>query len=242
MPTLASIVHGLATNTSVNPDFRLWLTSLPTPDFPVSVLQKGLKVTCEPPETLASNVTASLHALPEDTAAACAGQSRQWRCLLYATTVFHAAAQERRKFGALGWNIPYAFTAGDLSCSLATLRNLLEASDEVPWSAVRFVIGEIAYGGRVTDDNDRAVLTALLDMYVGRHAIAPEAARLGAQPVRMPGAAVDTMASLRELAAELPHDDPPSAFGMSDNAELAFELKARLYLRGHISLRWLAPE
>jgi dynein heavy chain len=43
------------------------------------------------------------------------------------------ALQDRRKFGALGWNIRYDFTDGDLMVSLAQLREYLEKYEEVPY-------------------------------------------------------------------------------------------------------------
>ncbi|KAL7704965.1 dynein heavy chain cytosolic putative [Lotmaria passim] len=59
MPQLQALVEAM-NPTEIHDDFRLWLTSSPSPSFPAVVLQAGLKLTQEPPMGLRGKVLSIL--------------------------------------------------------------------------------------------------------------------------------------------------------------------------------------
>jgi len=66
----------------------------------------------------------------------------------------------------------YDFNDSDYRISLNLIGLYLNKAietkeEELPWSTLRYLIGEAMYGGRVTDDFDRRVLNTYLKEFMG---------------------------------------------------------------------------
>lgn len=62
----------------------------------------------------------------------------------------------------------YPFSMGDLRDSSLVLFNYIEAQNavKVPWDDLRYIFGEIMYGGHIIDIRDRLLCTTYLDFFM----------------------------------------------------------------------------
>ncbi|XP_014395404.1 PREDICTED: dynein heavy chain 14, axonemal [Myotis brandtii] len=167
MPRLCTIVDSLSNpNVTVDPKFRLWLSSESDSSLPVPLLQKSLKIAVEMPMGLKSNL---LKTLGHDGSGEVTEEIFEkptcgpwWKKLLFSLCFFNALINERRKYGMLGWNIGYEFNPSDFEVAVKMLENTLTAQPAVPWQKLHFLLGEVVYGGQVTDPWDQRCLNTLL--------------------------------------------------------------------------------
>ncbi|KAH7817501.1 dynein haevy chain 5, inner dynein arm 1 alpha [Monocercomonoides exilis] len=356
---------------SVDPEFRLFLTSEPTDQFPMGILQRSLKVVTEPPNSLRMNMLTTYGKIGREELER--SNHPAYRPLIYVLAFFHAVVQERGKYGKLGWNVLYDFNESDFRVSLDLIATYLnkacdaaleaagaggsstqsgaanvalaeaeegnaEANDDdeekqiiagvaeinpdfsgedddedeeedemergeggkssstkekeqtddsgeetaeesssasasasasssftssssseaesesstgaapppevnfttapVPWASLRYLVGEVMYGGRVTDDWDRRILMTYQDEYMGDflfdtfqpfhffkdsrvdYTLPPEPAVQS----------IDPQAFVNYIEANIPAASPPEVFGLHQNAEIAFNTQAARHL------------
>lgn len=230
MPAMEEIVRNIALgNLKTHVDFRLFLSSMPTNRFPVSVLQNSVKVTNEPPKGLKANLVRAFNDLSADFFEQHA-LGAHWRRMVFGVCMFHGVLLERRKFGPLGWNISYEFTESDRECALKTLDMYCERERQasIPWDALEYINGEITWGGRVTDYWDQRCLRTILKIFLSSQVLADDYAYSSTGIYKCP--AGDKLDDFRAYCSGMPFDDDPDIFGMHENANLVYQTKESKFL------------
>jgi len=210
--------------TKVNRDFRLWLTSYPTDEFPVSILQNGVKMTNEAPKGLKNNLINSFNVNPISDNTFFNGNSvpGKFKKLLFGLLFFHAVIQERRLYGPLGWINRYEFNEPDLRISAQQLNIFMnEFPDKTPFDALHYCIGECNYGGRVTDAKDRITLMTLLKIYYCED-VFTEGYKYSPSGIYF-APPTGEMEDYKAYCQTLPTFPSPEVFGMHENGSITKE-------------------
>ncbi|MCQ2819756.1 MAG: hypothetical protein MJ252_21030, partial [archaeon] len=166
MGKLEEIVESFDSNWP-DKDFRLWLTSMSVPFFPVSILQNSVKITVSQSKGLKNNILKLYKSIdPKELEDDCTERDT-YKTLLFGLSFFHAIVQDRRRFGPIGWNIKYDFTNEDWMVSRKQIKIFLEQyKPNIPYKVLDYLIGDINYGGRVTDDKDQRLIKTILATYL----------------------------------------------------------------------------
>mmetsp|Transcript_2907 Transcript_2907/g.5212 ORF Transcript_2907/g.5212 Transcript_2907/m.5212 type:complete len:2119 (-) Transcript_2907:878-7234(-) len=207
----------------IEPEFRLWITSEPHEKFPIGLLQMSIKITNEAPQGIRAGLKRSYNWINQDMLDTVSRS--EWRQLLYTQCFLHSIVQERRKFGPLGWNIPYEYNQSDLNASVQFIKNHLfhiEAKKlPISWSTMRYMVSEIQYGGRITDDFDRRLFNTYAETYLNPRIFDPNFVFY--TNYRCPNAT--DINKYRTEIDQLPLVDSPEIFGLHANADLTFRTK-----------------
>jgi len=211
----------------VHPNFRCFISSEPPPlpdmeIIPESILQNSIKVANEAPQDLKANLRRAFKQFgPEHFSKAEGHKTNEFKALLFGLCMYHSLILGRRKFGSQGWSRHYNFNDGDLTICGDVLHNYLTKYEKVPYDDLRYIYGEIMYGGHITDNWDRRTNNTYLKVI-----LRPELLQ-GMQLTLAPGfkspdpSKFDREAYRRFIEEKLP-PEVPQMFGLHPNAEIGY--------------------
>jgi dynein heavy chain 1 len=168
-PSWLSQLEKRLQNLNAHRNFRLFLTMESNPTIPVNILRQSRIIMNEPPPGIKANLLDSLKSITS--ARLSQGPVEKIR-LYFLLAWFHAVVQERLRYAPLGWSKAYDFNDSDLAAAFATIDVWLTSVAKgraninpatIPWDAVRTLIKQSVYGGRIDSDFDQRVLDSFVD-------------------------------------------------------------------------------
>ena len=224
---------------SAHEDFRCFFSAEPIASAPLakiipeSILQTCIKIANEPPSDMKSNMRRAISMFDQSYLDSSSTPEKQTvkRSVLFALCFYHSLLLGRKKFGVgigagngsgLGFCRPYSFNAGDLKSCCDVLHNYTENNDVTPFEDLRYLFGEVFYGGHITDPMDRVLCTTYLDLL-----IRPELLPQGDKPPTLelaPGLKAPNapdLAGLRDYIETALPMETPALYGLHSNAELS---------------------
>jgi dynein heavy chain 1 len=168
-PSWLSALEKRLQNLSPHRSFRLFLTMEANPAIPVNILRQSRIFMNEPPPGIKANLLDSFKNISP--ARLSQGPAEKLR-LYFLLAWFHAVVQERLRYVPLGWSKTYDFNDSDLSSAFLTIDTWLGTTARgkanvdpasIPWDAVRTLVKQSVYGGRVDSDFDQRVLDSFVD-------------------------------------------------------------------------------
>jgi dynein heavy chain len=211
-------------------NYRLMITAAPDPSFPLGLLQMSTKAANEPPLGLRAGLLRSfITMIDQDKLERI--ESPNWRKLLHTLCFLHSVVQERRKFGPLGWNIPYEFNTGDLSASITFIEKHL-FDNEISWDTVQYMVSEVQYGGKITEDMDMRLFKTYAAQWLTSGVMRDDftfnpPSLIQAMPDNFVYKLLDStdVNVYREYCGRFPRIDSPEIIGLHPNADMSFRVK-----------------
>lgn len=87
---------------------------------------------------------------------------------------FNAVVQERLRYTPIGWSKVYEFNESDQRCTLDCIDEWLDSMgknrsnvdpDKIPWDALRTLISQSIFGGKIDNEFDNKILNSLVNKF-----------------------------------------------------------------------------
>lgn len=157
---------------TLDPEFRLFMTMENNPKVPSTLLRASHVLVFEPPAGIKAALVRGY--AQTITVERTEREPIERRRLHFLVSWFNAVVQERLRYTPIGWSKFYEFNEADLKCTLDCIDEWLDSMgkarknvdpDKIPWDALRTLIAQSVYGGKIDNDFDNKILQSLVDQF-----------------------------------------------------------------------------
>lgn len=216
-------IHGL----SAHSNFRLFLTCEISPKLPSALLRLSEVVVAEASTGIKANIQRFFNSIPS----ARVDKAPAERCRLYGLIAwFNAVVQERLRYVPLGWTKRYEFNETDGACALDVIDEWINEiaggrahmnPEDLPWQAIKTLVSESLYGGRIDHPFDQAALDSFIESTFSPKNYASSSALVidpsGAAIIKLPDGL--NRQAFEKWMQELPDANSPAWLGLPVTAE-----------------------
>lgn len=211
---------------TVHPKFRLFLSTLPGKEIPISLLQKSIIVILEEPHNIKKSISILFKehwALEENKNV----QSYKFRKLLLSLFWFHSILNNRKKFDNLGWNNEeYFFSNKDVILSKYITKIFFNKGvKEIHWPYYYFYICDIIYGSKMDDYFDKKLLNVYAKVFFNNNIFKGKYIFSSSTNYYLP-IDVNNEKLLNNYLKEIPYNDSVELFGQKPYAEISYNTGA----------------
>ncbi|KAI9501195.1 dynein heavy chain [Coemansia spiralis] len=219
--------------------FRLFLTMEINPAVPASLLRRARTLIFEPAPGIRANLLESLTSAGDR-------QSKpiERTRLHFLLAWLHSVIIERLRYAPLGWTSKYEFSEADFACALATVDCWIDRAAQgkgnvdparIPWDAIRTLLTESVYGGRIDNEFDQHVLETFVNKWFCADAYGAEFALVDNTDDGQLLAPEGTMfEDFIRWCHKLPEHEPPTWLGLPANAEMLLLIQKGQRLIGDV--------
>ncbi|CAO1616035.1 unnamed protein product [Sympodiomycopsis kandeliae] len=152
-----------------NKNFRLFLTCETNPVIPANFLRASRILMNEPPPGLKAAMLDLLRSIPPSRMQRSPAEATR---LFFLLAFFHATVTERLRYTPLGWSKAFEFNDSDAEAALNLIESWLARVAKgrsnidpasIPWEALRALIKEAIYGGKIDNEADQRLLDSFVD-------------------------------------------------------------------------------
>ena len=213
-----------------NPNFRLFLTMEFNPKIPANVLRISRKFVFELPSGIKHSL---IRSYANVLTPAKSEKTPHERCRLHFLLAwFHAVIGERLRYVPIGWSKYYEFNESDQRCALEAIDEWINIYSkdrtnippkQIPWDAIRTIIHQSMYGGKIDNEYDMKILESLVNLYFNEKAYSfnyplfKTSSENQDNVLKVPGGT--TNAGFIEWINSIPNVESPEWSGLPNNAE-----------------------